>query len=170
MHAGDAGVPALSLSGSSHLRVTGIRIEAESPADVAIRVAAQAATLELVEMSGPFRRAIDLSPASSIALRGGRIAIPGMLLALSDDGHATFVNSVLVHTGAASAPAISSSPLSHLVLRGNVFAGFSADVIEGVSQARRAELLAGNIVVAAERAAPAGGRGAARGRASETVR
>jgi hypothetical protein len=59
--------------------------------------------------------------------------------------------------------------LSHLVLRGNVFAGFSADVIEGVSQARRAELLAGNIVVAAERPAPAG-RGAARPRASETGR
>lgn len=166
VHAGDARVAALSLSGSSNVRVTGIRIDSERPADVAIRVGAQAATLELVEIAGHFRRAIDLSPAAAVTLRGGRIAIPGTLLALSDDGHATFVNSVLVHTGAGAGPAISSGPLSHLVLRGNVFAGFSADVIDGVSPARRAELLAGNIVVAPERPSPTG-RGGSRPRAPE---
>ena len=166
MHAGDARVPALSLSGPSNVRVTGIRIDAESPADVAVRVSAPSATLELIEIAGPFRRAVDLSPSSSITIRGGRIAIPGTLLALADDGHAKFVNSVLVHTGAPAGPAVSSNPLAHLVLRGNVFAGFNADVIDGVSPARRAELLAGNIVVPAERPAAAG-RGGARGRGSE---
>jgi serine/threonine protein phosphatase PrpC len=166
LHSGDSGVPPLSLSGPSNVRVTGIRIDAENPADVAIRISAPSATLELVEIAGRFRRAIDLSPAASLTLRGGRIAIPGTLLTLSDDGHATFVNSVLVHTGTAAGPAFSSNPLAHLVLRGNVFAGFSADVIDGVSPARRAELLAGNIVVPAERPAPAG-RGASRGRASQ---
>jgi hypothetical protein len=165
LHPGDPRVPALSLTGPSNVRVTGIRVDAESPADVAIRIGAPSATLELVEIAGQFRRAIDLSSASSVTLRGGRIAIPGTLLTLSDDGHATFVNSVLVNTGTAAAPAVSSNPLAHLVLRGNVFAGFSADVIDGVSPARRAELLAGNIVVPAERPAPAG-RGAARPRAS----
>jgi len=165
LHTGEPRSPALSLSGALNIRVTGIRIDAPTPADVAIAVSAQSAALELVEVAGQFRRAIDLSPASSVTLRGGRIAISGTLVTLSDDAHATFVNSVLVHTGTPGGAAVSTSPQAHLVLRGNVFAGFSADVIDGVSQARRAELLAGNLVVPAERP-PAAGRGAARPRAS----
>lgn len=165
LHAGDPAVAALSLSGPN-VRVTGIRIDSEGPADAAIRINAPSATLDLVEIAGQFRRAIDLSPASALTLRGGRIAIPGTLLTLADDGHATFVNSVLVQTGTTAGPAVSSNPLAHLVLRGNVFAGFNAEVISGVSPARRAELLAGNIVVPAERPAPAR-RGTTRPRASE---
>lgn len=166
LHAGDSRLPALSLSGPSNVRVTGIKVDAESPADIGIRITAPAAALDLVEIAGQFSRAIDLSAASSVTLRGGRIAIPGTLLLLSSDGHATFVNSVLVRTGAGAGPAISSNPLAHLVLRGNVFAGFNPDVIDGVSPARRAELLAGNIVVPAERP-PAAGRDLSRSRASE---
>lgn len=164
LHAGDSRLPALSLSGPFNVRVTGIKIEADAPVDVGIRVTAQSARLELVEVAGQFRRAIDLSPDSSVTVRGSRIAIAGPLLTLSGDAHATFVNSVLMHTGTGGGPAVSSHPLAHLVLRGNVFTGFNADVIDGVSAARRAELLAGNIVVAAERP-PATGRGGARTRA-----
>jgi serine/threonine protein phosphatase PrpC len=165
LHAGAPRLPALSLSGPANVRVTGIRIDAQTPADAAIGISGQGAALELVEVAGQFRRAIDLSPASSVTLRGSRIGITGTLVTLSDDAHATFVNSVLVHTGTPGGAAISTSPQAHLVLRGNVFAGFSADVIDGVSPARRAELLEGNLVVPAERP-PAAGRGAARPRAS----
>jgi len=61
---------------------------------------------------------------------------------------------------------VSVGPSAQLVLRGNVFAGFGPEVLEGVVAARRAELLAGNLVVPAERA-PATGRGGSRTRAPE---
>ena len=163
-HAGDSRLPALSLSGPFNVRVTGIRIESDTPADAAIGITAPAAALELVEIAGQFRRAIDLSSASSVTVRGGRIAITGALLMLPDDAHATFVNAVLIHTGTPGGAAVVTSPQAHLVLRGNVFAGFSADVIDGVPAARRAELLAGNLVVPGERPATTG-RGSARPRA-----
>ncbi len=62
--AGPAGsaAPVLSLNGPFNARVAGIRIDAESPAETGIRIAAPAATLELVEITGAMRRAIDLFP------------------------------------------------------------------------------------------------------------
>jgi serine/threonine protein phosphatase PrpC len=160
-----AALPALSLTGPFNARVAGIRIESDMPADVGVRIAAPAATLELVEITGPVRRAIDLSPASTLTVRGSRIAIAGMLLALPDDGYATFVNCVAVRTAVAGGAAFSVGPSARLVLRGNVFGGYGPDVIEGAGSARRAELLAGNIVVAAEPPPPAA-RPPARPRAS----
>ena len=146
----DTAQPALSLTGPFNARVAGIRIESDTPADAGVRVAVPAATLELVEISGPFRRAIDLSPGSALRMRGSRLAVSGLLLAVPDDGFATLVNCVAVRTGGASGAAISAGPASRLELRGNVFAGYGPDIVEGAGAARRAELLAGNIVVPAE--------------------
>ena len=142
--------PALSIVGPFSGRVVGIRIDSETPADVAVRVTAPAATLELVEITGPIRRGIDLSPASTVTVRGSRFAISGLLLAVPDDGYATLVNCVAVNAGGAGGTAVSVGASARLVLRGNVFAGYGADVIEGAGAARRADLLAGNVVVAAE--------------------
>ena len=105
--------------------------------------------MELVEITGPIRRGIDLSPASTVTVRGSRFAISGLLLAVPDDGYATLVNCVAINNGGSGA-AISVGASARLVLRGNVFAGYGTDVIEGAGAARRAELLAGNVVVAAE--------------------
>src|SRR5205823_2927108 len=75
----------------------------------------------------------------------------------------------LMRTGASTDSALSLSPSAHVVLRGNVFAGFGTALIDGVAPARRSELLAGNIVVpdddrsgvpAAFKGAGAGERGA----------
>ena len=145
--AGDAGVPALTVTGASSVRIAGIGIDADAPLEVAIRVAAPAATLELVEITGPIRRAIELSAGSSVAVRGSRIAVGGTLLGLPNEGRATFVNSVLVHTGSNANAALTVDAAAHLVLRGNVFAGFGSEIVAGVTPARRAELLSGNIVV-----------------------
>ncbi len=68
---------------------------------------------------------------------------------MPDDGHATFVNSILTRTSASAEAAISVSPSAHLVLRGNVFAGFGTGIIDGVAPAQRAERLAGNLIVPA---------------------
>ncbi|HTM24610.1 MAG TPA: protein phosphatase 2C domain-containing protein [Vicinamibacterales bacterium] len=149
---GNAGAPILTIAGALNVRVAGIRIEAGTPAEIGVRVAAPAATLELIDIAGPIRHALALSPASSVTVRGSRIAITGSLLEVPDDGHATFVSSILTRTGASSDAALSLSPSAQLVLRGNVFAGFGTAIIDGVAQAQRAELLAGNIVV------PGGGR------------
>ena len=139
--------PALSLTGLFNARVTGVRIESDSPAEVGIRITAPAATLELVEITGFIRRGIDLSPASAVTVRGSRFAIPGQLIAVPDDGYATLVNCVAARTGATAGSALSIGASARLVLRGNVFSGYSADVIDGAGAARRAELLAGNLVV-----------------------
>jgi len=138
---------ALSVGGASGARIAGIRIDADAPLEVGVRVTAPAATLELMEMTGPIRRAIDLSAGSAVVVRGSRIAVGGTLLGLPNEGRATFVNSVLVHTGPAPVAALHLDAAAHLVLQGNLFAGFGGDIVEGVTPARRAELMAGNIVV-----------------------
>jgi hypothetical protein len=88
--------PTLSLAGPFNVRVAGIRIDSDSPAETGVRIAAAAATLELVEITGAIRRAIDVFPGSTLAVRGSRIAITGMVLALPDDAYATLVNCVVV--------------------------------------------------------------------------
>lgn len=160
-------LPALSLTGPFNVRVTGIRVDSDTPADVGVRIAAPAATLELTEISGAIRRAIDLSPGSTVTVRGSRIAIPGVVLALPDDGYATFVNCVIIRSAAGGGPALSVGATARLVLRGNVFTGFPPEIIDGAGAARRSELLAGNIVVAADPPPPAA-RPSARPRASRS--
>ncbi|HKB13363.1 MAG TPA: protein phosphatase 2C domain-containing protein [Vicinamibacterales bacterium] len=150
-HGGDAREPALSVIGPFNVRVAGIRFEAAAPLDVGVRVAAPAAALELIEIAGPIRRAIGLAPGSTLTVRGSRIAIDGALVAVPDAGQATFVDSILLRTGGGGEAALSLKPTAHLVLRGNVFAGFGTEIIEGVTPARRAELLAGNLVAEGRR-------------------
>ena len=145
--AGASTAPVLSLAGPFNVRVAGIRLDSETPADTGVRIAAAAATLELVEITGTIRRAIDLFPGSTLAVRGSRIAVSGMVLALPDDGYATLAHCVITRTGAGSGGAVTVGPSARLVLRGNVFAGYGPDVIDGVAAARRTELLAGNVVI-----------------------
>jgi serine/threonine protein phosphatase PrpC len=157
--------PALSITGWLNVRVAGVRIESEKAIDTAVHVTAPAATLELVEITGPMRHAIALSPASSVTVRGSRIAVTDTVIAVPDDGHATFVDSILTRSAASTEPAVSMSASAHVVLRGNVFAGFGSRILDGVGAAQRADMLAGNIVVAgddhaAANAAAASGAGA----------
>jgi hypothetical protein len=92
------------------------------------------------------RRAIDLFPGSTLAVRGSRIAIPGTVLALPDDGYATLVNCLVIRAGTGTGAAISVGPAARLVLRGNVFSGYGTEIIEGAGPARQGELLTGNLV------------------------
>ena len=156
----DAASPALSIAGGLNVRVAGIRIESEAPADIGVRITAPGATLELVEIAGPVRQALLLAPSSSVTVLGSRITVTGTVVALPDNGRATFVNSILTRTPASGAAAISVSPSARLLLRGNVFAGFGTGIVDGVAPAQRAELLAGNVIVpsAAPQRIPGGAR------------
>ena len=142
-------IPTLMATGDRNVRLSGIRIHhpAESPADVALRIASPAATLELVEIAGAVREAISLSPASSVTMLGGRIAVTGRIVAVGEDGHATFLNNVLTRTAPGADAAIQAAPAAHLTLRGNAFSGFGTQIIAGVPEARRRDLLDDNIVV-----------------------
>ena len=154
--------PGMAITGTMNVRVAGIKIAPDGATDVGVRILAPAVTLELVEIAGDIQRALAVAPASSVTVRGSRIAVPGTLLAVPDDGHATFVDSVLTRTATSAAPALTVTPSGRLVLQDNVFAGFPAGIVEGVSRERLADLLAGNIVVADRNgsdAAPAQPRG-----------
>ena len=142
-------IPTVMATGDRNVRLSGIRIHqpAESPVDVALRIASPAATLELVEIAGAVREAISLSPASSVTMLGGRIAVTGRIVAVGEDGHATFLNNVLTRTPPGTDAAIQAAPAAHLSLRGNAFSGFGTQIIAGVPEARRRELLDDNIVV-----------------------
>ena len=116
-----------------------------------------------MEITGPIRTAIELAPGSAITIRGSRIVVTGAILALRDEEHATIQNSILVRSGGPGDPALSVAPAAHLALRGNVFSGFGGEIVAGASPAQRAELLAGNVVVPIERAAPPAGAARPRG-------
>ena len=173
--AGAGASPLLSISGALNVRVAGIKIEsgADTPVDTAVGISAPAATLDMIEIAGA-RQAFTLSPTSSITVRGSHISVADSLLAIPDDGHATFANSVLTRRGTESVPganagpatpasAISLSPSAHVVLRGNVFAGFGNRILDGVPPAQRAELLAGNIVIPVDEHTGAGATGPSTG-------
>jgi len=151
VHDGMSPGPALAIAGGFNVRVSGIRIDAQRALDVGVRVGAPAATLEMIELAGPIRQAIELSAGSTLTVRGSRIAVERAIVAVPDEGHAAFVNSVLTRLGPAAGAAVSLSPNAHLVLRGNAFAGFGADIVDGVTAARRLELLAGNLVAGSSR-------------------
>lgn len=146
-------IPTVTATGDRNVRITGIRIHnpSEPPADVALRIASPAATLELVEIVGGVRQAISLSPVSSVTMLGGRIAVTGKIVSVGEDGHATFLNNVLTRTASGTDAAIQAAPAAHLTLRGNAFSGFGTQIIAGVPEARRRELLDDNIVVSPAR-------------------
>jgi hypothetical protein len=54
---------------------------------------------------------------------------------------------VMTRTGNSADAPIVAAPAAHLTLRGNAFSGFGAEIISGLPEARRKELLEGNIVV-----------------------
>jgi hypothetical protein len=105
----------------------------------------------MIEIAGPIRQAIELSAGSTVTVRGSRIAVERSIVAVPDEARATLVDSVLTRVGPGGDAAVSLGPAAHLVLRGNAFAGFGADIVDGVTAARRQELLAGNLVAGSSR-------------------
>lgn len=145
--------PSLTISGALGARVSGVRVYAppERASDVAVRVAGPAAALELVEIAGAFRQAIGLSPGSGVTIHGSRVEVTGEVIAVPNDAQAAFVNTMLVRAPASRATPISLSPTAQLVLRGNVFNGYAGPIVKGPADGRIKELLAGNVIVPADR-------------------
>ena len=149
---------AVLVGGTQPARIAGVRITSHdaAPAETGITIAGPGVTLELVEISGPFARAIAVEPEGSVTVQGSRVGVAGSILALSDGAQVNFVNNIFIRGGTSADPPISIGPLSRLALSGNLFSGFAPEIVRGVAEARHKELLTGNIVVppAAPRRAP----------------
>jgi PPM family protein phosphatase len=155
----DPGVAGVAASGDHAVRISGIRISVPSgAASAGVSVNGTALTLELVDISGPVGSAVTLLPGSSVAMYGSRVAVTGAVASVSDGSQVTFSNNVFQRTASSTQPAIAASPLSRIALSGNVFSGFDPEIVRGVAEARRKELLVGNIIVPPAAAPRAGGR------------
>jgi serine/threonine protein phosphatase PrpC len=151
----DPAVPAIAVGGPRSSRLNGLRVTpAVSAANLtAISVASGTTTLELLEISGAFSRGLVLLQDANVAVIGSRIDVAGTAAALADQSQASFTNSLFVRTTSSSEPAITVGPATRLTMQGNVVAGFD-QVIRGLSDARRKEILSSTIVVSAAAAAP----------------
>jgi serine/threonine protein phosphatase PrpC len=146
----DPSTAGVQAGGTQPVRISGIHIlsPAASPAGVGIIIAGAGVTLELMEISGPLGRAIVVLPDAAVTLQGSRVAVTGTVLSVPDGSQATLVNNILVRAAVSPEPAITATPLSRLTLTGNVFSGFAPQIVRGVGDARRTELLTGNTIVA----------------------
>jgi hypothetical protein len=145
---------AIRAGGSIGGRLVGMRIESspESPIDVGIRVAGQGRTIELMDVSGPARAAVEVLAESSVVLRGSVIAVPGPAVRLDDGAHATLTNNIVMHVGRGRAEPVVMAASAQATLSRNIFAGFAGG---GSGGAAGADTSTGNFVVGAE---PAGAR------------
>jgi hypothetical protein len=132
-------------------RISGIRIDSsrEAPVDVGLRVSGQGGRVDLVEMSGPMRSGVELLAPGAVTIHGSFFAVQGTAVTMTDGTEATIANSVFFRTGPLEPP-IALSGNARPAFSGNVFAGFGADIIKGVSAEQRRQLLGGNTMVASE--------------------
>lgn len=162
----DPSAPGVSVGGTLPSRISGVRIatSAASPGATGITVGGAGATLELVQIEGPFARAVTLLPDSSVSMNGSRVTVAGALVTVPDGSHATLTNNIFTRATASAEPPITAGALSRLTLTGNLFAGFAPDIIRGVAEPRRKELLNGNIIVLPQAPPAAPRRQTGRGR------
>ena len=145
-----ASVPSLSAGGTSMARVSGVRVtSAVDAAATAISTFGAGVALNMVEVSH-HGRAMEIAPGSSMTMHGSRVGVGSVLVSVPETSQVGFSNNIFVRNGGSPAePPIVAAATSRLTLTGNVFSGFSPEIVRGVSAARRTELLAGNIVVPA---------------------
>ena len=154
----DPAVPTVLAAGLQMVRMSGLRVTAAAgrPVGTGVRVVS-AAVLDLVDVNGPFAQGIAVLPGGSVTMHGSRVAVAGAVVSVPDGAQASLSNNIFVRGGASPDAAIEAGALSRLTLSGNVFSGFPAEIVRGVGEARRRELLSGNTVVTppAPRRAPA---------------
>lgn len=143
---------AMTAFGDQPGRIAGIRIESTAalPLQAGLRLSGQGWTVEFLEIEGPMRAGLELLPGASAVVRGNHIAAQGTGLVMAAGAHATLTGNVFLRQGRAPAEAISVTEPSQATLRRNVFAGYGPEPVKGVTAAQNKQLLAGNLVVAAE--------------------
>jgi hypothetical protein len=160
----DPSMPGIIAGGTRPTRISGVHVTSmpELPGSAGISVGGDGVTLDLVRISGAVGHAIALTPGAAVTLQGSRIDVPGAVIAVPDGAQASFSNNIFVRHGRSVEPPISAGPAARLTLTGNVFTGFASEIVHGVGEARRKELLASNLIVPPP--APPARRAPARGR------
>ena len=145
-------VVGVSANGDASARIQGIRIEStpELPLDVGMRISGQGRAVELIEVSGPMRVGVDVLPAANLTVHGSHFAVAGPALTVAERVHAVVTASVFLRRGAISEAPIRVSPTSDIALKGNVFAGYAADIVKGVSGETLRQLKTSNSVFGSE--------------------
>jgi PPM family protein phosphatase len=142
----------ISANGDASARIQGIRIEStpELPLDVGMRISGQGRAVELIEVSGPMRVGVDLLPAANLTVHGSRLAVAGPALTVAERAHAVVTACVFLRRGSISDAPIWVSPTADVALTGNVFAGYGADIVKGVSGETLRQLKTTNSVFGSE--------------------
>lgn len=145
----DPSMPGLIAGGALASRISGIHVTAppELSGSAAISVGGESVTLDLVRISGATDHAIDLAPGSSVTMQGSRVDVMGSVISVPDGSQASFSNNIFVRSTRSPEAPISAGPAARLTLSGNVFSGFSPEIVRGVGEPRRKELLEGNLLI-----------------------
>lgn len=118
--------------------------------DVGLRLAGQGRTVELVEIDGPMRAGVQVLQGASAVVQGNHFAVQGTGVMMAGGSHATLMGNVFLRTGRAPSAAIAASDPSQATLRRNLFAGYGATPVKGLTPAQTKPLLSGNVVLEAE--------------------
>ena len=122
-----------------------------APIDVGLHISGAGRRVELVDIEGPLRAAIELTGATAVTIRGCVVHnAHGPAVTMDASSEAAIANNAFVRTGRAVEPALSLKDATRTVVTRNLFAGYGVEIIRGVSTDERAQLLSGNFVVAAE--------------------
>lgn len=145
----DPSAPAVAVGGALPSRISGVRIVTTpaSPGASAITIGGAGATLELVEIEGQFTRAVTLLPDSSVSITGSRVNVTGTVVSVPNSAQATVTNNIFTRAAASAEPPITAGALSQLTMTGNLFAGFAPEIVRGLAEPRRKEILSRNIIV-----------------------
>jgi serine/threonine protein phosphatase PrpC len=147
---------AITAAGEMGNRVSGIRIAStpELPIDVGIRLSGQGHAIDLVELSGPMRAGIELGPGASATLNGGYFAVGGVALETGDRSELSASGNLFIRAGHAVVPPLVAGDGARASMKQNVFAGYGSDVVRGLAEEDRQQILASNVIVTAEPSLP----------------
>ena len=96
------------------------------------------------------RVGVDVLPAANLRVHGSRFAVAGPALTVAERAHAVVTACVFLRRGAISDAPIRVSPTADVALTGNVFAGYAADIVKGVSGETLRQLKTSNSVFGSE--------------------
>jgi serine/threonine protein phosphatase PrpC len=133
-------------------RISGIRVESttELPIDVGLRVSGQSRAIDLVELAGPMRAGIEVAGGASAAVHGSHFAVHGTALSIGERAQALVTGNIFVRAARAAGPPVAIGDSAAGTFERNVFAGFGADVVKGLSAAQRQQMTAANVIVTSE--------------------
>jgi hypothetical protein len=148
---GDSWVAIETAGGELGGRIAGIGIESspELPIDIGIKVGGQDRSLELLDITGPMRAAIEVIAGASATLSGSQVGVPASLLVLGAGAQLTARGNTFARPLHAAAPAVVGEE-AQVVFTRNVFVGFGPDLAKSIPQAERQQFLGANVIVNAE--------------------